>query len=209
MPRGAGATAAVERRPPAINPWVTAPARPRPDSPPPTRPPTARPGPQPGVPPLPVSEQLPRRTISRQELLTPLWWVGAHGGAGESTLEHLLPGSKAANHAWPISPSPDRAARVLLVARTSFSGLTAAQRALRDWASGAVAVQLDGLVLMADAPGRLPKELRALSELVASATPGHSWQLPWQPDWRLSPPSLQRASHEAQHLIAHLTPKEP
>jgi hypothetical protein len=134
--------------------------------------------------------------------------VSAHGGAGESTLERLLPGSKAAGHAWPISPSRARPARVLLVARTNFSGLTAAQRALRDWASGAVPVQLDGLVLMADAPGRLPKELRALSQLVASAAPGRSWQLPWQPAWRLAPPSLDRASHEAQDLIAHLTPKE-
>jgi hypothetical protein len=63
-------------------------------------------------------------------------------------------------------------------------------------------------VLIADAPGRLPKELRALAELVASAAPGRSWQLPWQPDWRLAPPSPQRASHEAHDLIAHLNPKE-
>ena len=206
--RRAGATAPTARRPPAANPWVTAPARRAPDTPPPAGPRPAPPGPQPGIPPLPVTEQLPRRTISRQELLTSLWWVGAHGGAGESTLERLLPGSKAAGHAWPISPNPDRSARVVLLARTSFSGLTAGQRALRDWASGAVAVQLDGLVLIADAPGRLPKELRALAELVASAAPGRSWQLPWQPDWRLAPPNLPRASYEAHDLIAHLTPKE-
>jgi hypothetical protein len=196
------------RKPPAANPWVTAPARPAPDSPPPTPPRPAPPCPQPGIPPLPVEEQLPRRTISRQELLTPLWWVGAHGGAGESSLERLLAGSKAADHVWPISPIRERPARVLLLARTSFSGLSAAQRALRDWASGAAAVQLDGLVLIADAPSRLPKELRVLAELVASAAPGRSWQLPWQPDWRLAPPSLERASHEAHDLIAHLTPKE-
>ena len=133
-----------------------------------------------------------------------MWFVlGVHGGAGESTLEALLPGARAADHAWPVSPDPRRPARVLLVARTSHSGLLAAQNALRDWASGAVTVELLGLVLIADAPGRLPKHLRRLAGLVASATP-RIWELAWQAQWRVGPATLQRASRELQQLVHDL-----
>jgi len=160
--------------------------------------------PQPGVVRPDPAEQLPRRTLSLEELLVPLWWVGAHGGAGESTLEQLMPGSRAAGHAWPVSPDDSRPSRTALVARTHYSGLTAAQRALRDWASGSVPTQLEGLVLITDAPGKLPPDLRSLVELVASAAPGQTWQLPWQPDWRIGHVTLDHASTQAQQLIRHL-----
>ncbi len=139
-----------------------------------------------------------------------MWWVGAHGGAGESTLERLLPGSRAADHAWPISADPARPASALLVARTSYAGLTAAQRGLRDWASGAVPATLIGLVLLADAPGRLPRELRGLVDLVDGAAPGKTRLLPWQADWRFGEPSLERASRPLRELLHLLNPgKEP
>ncbi|MFZ0088399.1 MAG: DUF6668 family protein [Solirubrobacteraceae bacterium] len=134
-----------------------------------------------------------------------MWFVlGVHGGAGETTLAALLPGAGAADHAWPLSPDPRRPARVLLVARTSHAGLLAAQHALRDWASGAVAAELLGLVLMADAPGRLPRQLRPLADLVASATP-RIWELPWQAHWRLGQPTRQRASRELHQLVHQLS----
>jgi hypothetical protein len=157
--------------------------------------------PQPGVTAPTNDRRLARRMVSDEDISTLVWWVGAHGGAGESTLEQLLPGSRAADHTWPISPDPARPANTVLVARTSYAGLTAAQRALRDWASGAVPATVIGLVLLADAPGRLPRELRGLVDLVDGAAPGKTRVLPWQPDWRFGEPSLARASRPLRELL--------
>jgi hypothetical protein len=92
----------------------------------------------------------------------------------------------------------------MLVARTSYAGLLAAQRALQDWGSGSVPAELDGLVLIADAPGKLPKELRALVGLITSIAPGSIWELPWQAEWRLGHPTLAHASRQTQQLLRHL-----
>lgn len=202
----------LERQPrarPTTNPWLPH-LQPRPD-PQPTAPPaqpetlsSALLTPQPGVPAPDPADQLPRRQMAREELLISLWWVGAHGGAGETTLEQLVLGSRAAKHAWPISPNPDRLAHTMLVARTSYAGLLAAQRALQDWGSGSVPAELDGLVLIADAPGKLPKELRALVGLITSIAPGSIWELPWQAEWRLGHPTLEHASRQTQQLLHHL-----
>lgn len=190
---------------PSANPWLTpAPAPPIAPPPPSRQPPPLQPlAPQPGVAAPDLADQLSRRVRSREELLGAWFVLGVHGGAGESTLAALLPSARAADHAWPVSPDPRRLTRVMLVARTSHTGLLAAQHALRDWASGAVAAELLGLVLMADAPGRLPKQLRPLAGLVASATP-RIWELPWQTQWRLGQPTLQHASRELQQLVHQL-----
>ena len=190
---------------PSANPWLAPVPAPRTAPPPPPRqPPQIQPlAPQPGVAAPDLAHQLQRRVLLREELLGVWFVLGVHGGAGESTLEALLPAARAADHTWPLSPDPRRPARVLLVARTSHSGLLAAQHALRDWASGAVTAELLGLVLMADAPGRLPKQLRLLAGLVASAAP-RIWKLPWQAQWRLGQPTLQRASRELQQLVHQL-----
>lgn len=114
-----------------------------------------------------------------------LWFVGCHGGAGESTLTNLLPNAGAAEHRWPIHGDgsvPD----VVLVARTSLSGLLAAQTTATQWAAGDTPpVRVLGLVLMPDAPGRLPKPLRDLAEVVAGGMRDRKvWQLPWVEEWR-------------------------
>lgn len=110
-----------------------------------------------------------------------LWVVGAHGGAGESALAELLHASTT-NHRWPRRPDP---APVLLAARTHARGLSAAQLAMRAWASGQTpAVQLLGLVLVADAPGRLPKQLEQRALVLGGGVP-HVWRLPWVENYRL------------------------
>lgn len=91
-------------------------------------------------------------------------------------------------HAWPIaelgeSPLPT----VILVARTSAHGLRSAQLAATEWACGDVAVQLHGLVLIADAPGRLPKPLKDFAQVVAGGVP-RVWRLPWVEQWRQGEP---------------------
>lgn len=176
----------------AENPWVTPPpGRPNTPKPAPVEVTPAAPGPQPGVPPPPPEQRLPARELSREELLVPIWLTSAHGGAGSSTLAQLSVGWRAAGTAWPISPERERPARVLLCARTSYTGLRAAQAALTDWASGRVPVRLEGLALLAAAPGRVPKQLRPLLELVRGAA-GLVWEIGWQPQWLTDPPVMTR-----------------
>ncbi|MFT2753383.1 DUF6668 family protein [Clavibacter sp. Sh2088] len=149
-----------------------------------------------------TSDRLPVRA---QAASAALWWVGAHGGAGETTLARLAAGSRAADHAWPAPAAGSAASRVVVVARTDHSGLLAAQRVAREWASGQVAglVELVGLVLVADAPGRRPKELRQLEQLVAGGYP-RAWTLPWIDAWRLGPADPADMGREHQRLLADL-----
>jgi hypothetical protein len=199
------------------NPWLAAGGaraadEPLREAPAPTPPATAGPSlaPQPGMVPAPREAGLPRVTLAAGASAR-VWWVGAHGGAGESTLARLLAGSRAGGHAWPLAAPDTRATRppVVLVARTHASGLRAAQAAATEWAAGLVPVRLLGLVLIADAPGRPPRPLRELAQLVAGGVPA-VWRLPWHEPWRLgeliaasSAPPAARALLEA---IAELAP---
>lgn len=169
-------------------------------------------GPQPWVDPPPVG--LSRRTLDAHTSAR-LWWVGVHGGAGESTLAALLPDSRAAGHAWPELPAPSNGWRVpvVLVARSNIAGLTAAEHAATEWAAGTLpSVELLGLVVLADAPGRLPRSLRDLTSLVAGGVP-RCWQLPWVESWRTAatPPLRGRALldllTELQALTRYAGPK--
>lgn len=143
--------------------------------------------PQPGVNEPDVTDRLPRREAPGSATV---WWLGAHGGAGESTLATLAPGSRAAGHAWPVPTDPGTIHRVVLVARSNFAGLSAARKAAIDWASGSLGtgVQLAGVALMADAHGRIPKPLRDVEQVLAGGVP-HVWDLPWVEEWRFGPPS--------------------
>jgi hypothetical protein len=136
--------------------------------------------PQPGVTAPPEQEQLAKFAIPAADTI---WWVGVHGGAGESTMARLLPGSRAADHRWPIPPPPVPVSTVL-VARTHAYGLRSAQRAAAEWASGAVqGVAVLGLVLVADAPGRLPRVLDDFADIVGGGVP-RVWDVPWIEEWR-------------------------
>jgi len=168
------------------NPWT------REQPPGPQQQPSMSPGPQPditprgpsapqhGVPAPAEDQRLPKFAIPAADTL---WWVGVHGGAGETTMSTLLPGTRAANHRWPIPPPPVPTP-VILVARTHGSGLRAAQRAAIEWASGVVqGVAVLGLVLIADAPGRLPRVLDDFADIVGGGVP-RVWDIPWIEEWR-------------------------
>jgi hypothetical protein len=146
-----------------------------------------------------AQDRLPRRRLDEDEQAA-AWWLGAHGGAGESTLEELFSGSRAAGHSWPLTAAGVAPARVVLVARTHAHGLTAAQSAIREWAAGDAPVLLLGLVLIADAPGRLPHGLRQLAGLVAGGVPA-AWSLPWIEAWRVGEPP---APHNAPKVVRRL-----
>jgi len=162
------------------NPWLPAPSRPPDESAAPVRviQPTGANAPQPSVTPPEASEQLPTWSPSTPSRV---WVIGTHGGAGESTLAHLL-GGTATGHRWPSGPDQPV---VVLTARTHATGLRAAQLAMRAWAATETPhVRLLGLVLIADAPGRLPKPLAELAEILRGGVP-HTWQLPWVDAYRL------------------------
>jgi hypothetical protein len=150
-----------------------------------------------------VEDRLPQRVVGADEQAA-VWWLGAHGGAGESTLEELFSGSRAAGHSWPVAAAGEPPVRVVLVARTHAHGLRAAQRAIREWAAGEVQVLLLGLVLMADAPGRLPRRLRELAGLVAGGVPA-VWPVPWIEAWRVGePPGPGNAPKVVGRLLEEL-----
>ena len=132
----------------------------------------------------------------------PLWFVGAHGGAGATSLSQLVPGSGAVSRAWPASPS----SCCVLVCRSNLSGLLAGQAAMVQWASGAApsGVSLAGMVVVADTAGRLPRELRQLADLIAGGVP-RCWHLPWVEAWRTSTtPQLGDLPHAARRVVADL-----
>lgn len=164
-------------------------------------PPTGPTLPQHGVPTPDLVDQLPLRS---QGHVAELWWLGAHGGAGESSLAALVPGWPAAEHAWPVTPSP-LPARVVVAVRSHAHGLRAAQAAVTQWASGMVPqCELLGLVVVADAPGRLPRPLRQLAEIVGGGYP-RMWHVPWSEAWRLGEvPDLTGAPRDIVRMVADL-----
>lgn len=109
--------------------------------------------------------------------------VGAHGGAGTSTVADLIDGVDCKTF-WPVTNdlTPHEC---VVVARTDWAGLHAAKAVARQWASGCVpAVELRGLILVPDRPGRLPRPLVDLAEHVAG---GYAtvWHMGWLSELRL------------------------
>lgn len=165
--------------------------------------PTGPVAPQPRVP-MPA-QGLPLRTfVDEAALGTRLWVVGAHGGAGESTLSELYEAWRAAEHGWPVLVD-DAPAPCVLTARTSVRGLLAARTALTQWAASGAggSVRLLGLVLIADAPGRLPEPIRDLATVVGGGAP-RVWHLPWVEEWRLGDPVTDRASRPLRKAVASM-----
>jgi len=141
--------------------------------------PTGATRPQLSVPQPDHADRLPRRDVSGRE--PDFWWLGVHGGAGETSLARLDKNTKAAGHSWPLTAA---GSVVVLVARSSIPGLRAARLAATEWASRSLPrVQVAGLVVMADAPGRLPKEIRDFARVVGGGVP-HVWHFPWVDAWR-------------------------
>lgn len=130
-----------------------------------------------------------------------LWVVGAHGGAGASTWARLL-GAEDAGVAWPQPVVPGVSVHVVVLARTSVTGLEAARAAAVEWAEGACpGVELLGVLLGADAPGkRRPKQLKALIADVSGAFPV-ALLVPWQERWRLTRPGQAEGSLRVRRIV--------
>ncbi|MET8894959.1 DUF6668 family protein [Streptomyces albogriseolus] len=108
-------------------------------------------------------------------------WVGLHGGAGVSTLAAVY-GGHDCGRSW---PGPDAPRSVLLVARTHAGGLDAVPPAVELFRRGEAphGLDLDAVVLVADAPGRLPRPLAHRVRLIEPLI--DVYRVPWVPDWRL------------------------
>lgn len=116
------------------------------------------------------------------------YWVGAHGGAGVTTLGSAVGAGLDASTAYP-EPAGPVALPVVVVARSHAYGLLEAQHlAARAGTQGLTVLQrsarIVGLALIADAPGRLPKPLTELCHLVAGGY-ARVWDVPWVEAWRL------------------------
>ncbi|WP_415631728.1 DUF6668 family protein [Propionibacterium sp.] len=128
--------------------------------------------------------------------------MGVHGGAGESSIAALDETWRATGHMWPAQGTVT--VPVLLVTRSSARGLLAAQAAARQWASGGVpGVDLMGLVIVADAPGRQPRALRDLARVVSGGVP-RVWRVPWIEAWRLGEPPTVSHGHQLAGLARDL-----
>lgn len=144
--------------------------------------------------------------------------LAAHGGAGVSCLLRAgldAAGARDAERRWPV------AGPVLLVARTSTHGLERARDLARQHTANSSGlaetcradVQLAGLVLVADAPGRLPTRIAGLANLVSGAF-SRCWQVPWLPQWRLASadqplpvhPEVTRLIRDLHHLTRSNSP---
>ncbi|MGX1779249.1 hypothetical protein ACWIGW_44580 [Nocardia brasiliensis] len=112
-----------------------------------------------------------------------VWLLGAHGGAGVSTLERLLAPAADCHRQWPAvlgGESP----YVLVVARETLDGLGRAHDLLRQWHCGGAGnrAHLLGLVTCAHQPGHMPTQIKRYLQVVEMLAP-HRWRLDWHPDW--------------------------
>jgi hypothetical protein len=142
-------------------------------------------------------------TTAGARSLRPLAMEQVSGGVGRSTLEQVLSeaGLLVAGPAF-ATVQADR----LVMCRSSASSLEAARLWAMHWAETALVQQGDllGLVVVADAPGALPKVLRDLVRLTSGAFP-KVWRLPWVEAWRRGdPPSLASAPRAVSALVADL-----
>ncbi len=167
----------------SLNPWITRPVSPdTTQSEADTRTPPAAviSGPLRGMVEPDTADRLAPRTMTGSAAL---WIIGAHGGAGESRMAALIQGARPTSHCWPVLTDGSEPP-VLLVCRADMRGLTAAQSALTQWASGATpGLDLLGLAVLADAPGKTPRALRDFAAIVGGGAP-RLWTLPWVEAWR-------------------------
>ncbi|MGW4370357.1 DUF6668 family protein [Nocardia takedensis] len=121
-----------------------------------------------------VAIQAGRRAPIRTEALVsdgehaPLWAVlGAHGGAGASTLARWWAPAADTGLAWPASAASTQ--DVVIAARLCIPGLVAAAERLREWHAGLApdGVRIAALILTPARPGAVPTAVRRYRSVVA------------------------------------------
>ncbi|MEV6545310.1 DUF6668 family protein [Streptomyces sp. NPDC051665] len=132
-------------------------------------------------------------------------WVATHGGTGVTTLASVY-GGQDCGRDW---PGPEDPPSILLVARTHAAGLAAVSRALEVFRRGEApaGLDLDAVVLVADAPGRLPRQLAQHIKSIESVI--DVYRVPWVPSWRIG--DLTGEPPRETEALARLTgtPRHP
>lgn len=105
--------------------------------------------------------------------------VGAHRAAGVTS---LAAAARFADSGMPTDQVPPVDAPRVLVARTHQLGLAAARRQLAEHRDSSQPMRL---LLVPDAPGRLPKPLADQVSIIAAASP--VTRVPWVEAWRWAP----------------------
>ena len=126
-------------------------------------------------------------------------WVATHGGTGVTTLASVY-GGQDCGRDW---PGPEDPPSILLVARTHAAGLAAVARALEVFRRGEApaGLDLDAVVLVADAPGRLPRQLTPYVKAIESVI--DVYHVPWVPAWRIG--DLTAAPPRETEALTRLT----
>ncbi|MBB5915751.1 hypothetical protein BJY24_004663 [Nocardia transvalensis] len=116
-----------------------------------------------------------------------VWLLGVHGGAGASTLAHVLAPAADSHRRWP-GVLDRESPFVVLVARETIAGLARAHDLLRQHRAGlAGPSEVLGLITVAARPGRMPAEIRRYRDVVGSLA-GRVWQVSWYEEWTLVEP---------------------
>lgn len=116
-----------------------------------------------------------------------VWLLGVHGGAGASTLAHVLAPTADCGRRWP-GVLHNESPYVVLIARETIGGLTHAHDLLRQHLAGlAGPSELVGLITVAARPGRIPPEIRRYRDVVGSLA-GQVWKVQWHEEWTLVEP---------------------
>ncbi|MEJ7831580.1 MAG: DUF6668 family protein [Nocardioides sp.] len=147
----------------------------------------------------PTHQLWSRTTLACPDRAAGLVWVGAHGGAGVTSLAATT--GVALTRCWP-DPTLGWPAKVAVVCRSNAAGLDAAAQAIQEVVSDTVPdLQLVALVVVADAPKRPSRRITArIHELAATvSTVVH---VPWITSWREDPYSPQPAVTKAATTIA-------
>ena len=126
----------------------------------------------------PVEEEAPAAPVG--VTTATLWLVGATGGVGTTTLASLC----SENIVDESDQRPTWAGRALLVSSTTGTSLEAAQQLARKSASGLLAYELVGLVIVHDRPrNRLTKPTTDFARGVARMFP-IAMTVPYEASWR-------------------------
>lgn len=122
------------------------------------------------------------RPLHHGEGFSPLvWLVGAHGGAGVTSLAHAIAPFGDAGRQW---PAHDEHPWTIIVARTTRDGIEVAHdAALQAQAGNCGDCRVLGVVLVADAPGKTPKAVEQRITVLERVVPT-IWRVDYQPAWR-------------------------
>ena len=134
----------------------------------------------------PVWER-PVPAIPDQQSPAPLvWLLGAHGGAGVTTLAHLLAPAADCYRRWPAALGGE-SRYVVLVARETVIGLAAADALARQHHAGLAGdSELIGLITVAARPGRIAAPIRRDLTLYSGLV-DHTWSVGWHEAFTLAP----------------------